>query len=195
MAERNVFLGQLQQQLGAWADWVRQLDDQASSTAAQVRADAKVAYTQRAEKVRELIRQGRVQWERVSAATDDAWQGISDGAERSWSALQDAAAGLAMQTLPVATALQPAVESTTAKPHRKAHARSAGKQAADPKKKAAGPKKKAKAVKRSAKQATRRKSRGKKVAAKKRSVAAKSSRARAKSVKRTRAARKPARKK
>jgi len=107
MAERQEFLGRLQQQLGAWTDWVKQLDDVAVSSTSKLRTDARAAYEQRAGQVRELIQQGKVQWERATQAGEDAWPGVVGGLERAWSALRDAAASLAAQPLPVATAPAP----------------------------------------------------------------------------------------
>ena len=59
MAERHEFLSRLQQQLGTWTDWLKQLDDVATSGASKLRADAKAAYEQRAGQVRELIHEGK----------------------------------------------------------------------------------------------------------------------------------------
>ena len=100
MAERHEFLSRLQQQLGTWTDWLKQLDDVATSGASKLRADAKAAYEQRAGQVRELIHEGKAQWDRATEAGEDAWQGVSGGLEQAWSALQDAAASLAVQPLP-----------------------------------------------------------------------------------------------
>jgi len=72
MANRREFLNQLQDQLSSWADWVRQLDDQALTSATKLREDAKAIYEQRAIQVRDLIQQGRGQFERLAEASDDA---------------------------------------------------------------------------------------------------------------------------
>ena len=108
MANRREFLSQLQDQLSSWADWVRQLEDQAQTGTAKLREDAKIVYEQRATQVKDLIQQGRGQLERLSEASDDAWDGVSGGAEQAWVALKDAAASLAAQATPAAN--EPTVE-------------------------------------------------------------------------------------
>lgn len=113
MANRREFLSQLQDQLNSWADWVQQLDNQALTSAAKLREDAKAVYEQRAIQVRDLIQQGRGQFERLAEASDDAWEGVSGGAEQAWAALQDAAATLATQA--TAAANEPTVQPVVGK--------------------------------------------------------------------------------
>lgn len=118
MANRREFLNQLQDQLSSWTDWVRQLDDQALASAEQVRPNigeyAKAVYEQRAIQVRDLIQQGRGQFERLAEASDDAWDGVSGGAEQAWATLKDAAASLAAQPSPAAN--EPTVQAVVSKP-------------------------------------------------------------------------------
>ncbi len=97
MADRSDYLRQLQDQLNAWAQWAKQLQEQALESAAQMRGDAQASYEHRAGQVSELIAQGKEQMERVSSSTDEGWRDIGAGAEQIWSGLQSAAAALALQ--------------------------------------------------------------------------------------------------
>lgn len=199
MANRREFLNQLQDQLGSWSAWVKGLDDQAISSAAKLREDARAVYERRAAMVRDLIQQGRGQFDRISEASDDAWDGIAAGAEQAWASLKDVAASLAAQSNPAAepAANEPAMQAAVGKAKRSAKPRRAAAKPAAAAKKAAGAKKKAKAakkrpakVKKVAKPVKKAK---KKAKAKSRSAAAVKRKPAARKSKRP--ARKPARKK
>ena len=174
MASRREFLSQLEDQLGSWIKWARELDVKATVNADSLREDAKAVYERRAAMVKELIGQGKLQIERLSAAGDDAWEGISAGAEQAWSSLRDVASSLADQPEPA--------NAATVKPA----ARKAGKKKAAPLKAAPAKKAATKAVKKSPRKAAR------KVAKKAKTKVAK---AKASKAKVTKKSRRPARKK
>jgi hypothetical protein len=121
VADRQEFLGQVQQQLEAWTRWLRDLDDLAVTSAKQLRADAEGQFRQRAEQVRELIQQGRTQWDRISAAGDEAWEGVAGHAAQTWTALQDRASALALQMAPAANdaTAEPSVAARKPRPRPK----------------------------------------------------------------------------
>jgi hypothetical protein len=141
MADRGAFLSQLQQQLGTWSDWAADLESQSKASAGQ---PAQAALDARVQRVRELLRQGHAQYERVSTTADDAWDSTASSEEQSWNALQDSAAGIAAEATPVGEApkAKPAAKPKKSAPAAKKSAPAAKK--APAKKKAAAKKSKGK---------------------------------------------------
>ncbi len=180
MADRSDYLRQLQEKLNAWAQWAKQLEEQALASAAQMRGDAQVNYDHRARQVSELVDQGRLQFDRVSSSTEDAWRDMAAGAEQVWGTLQSAAAELAQQVQekmrePVpqkaVSKKKPAARKPAPKPKKRATAKkkvaAARKKVAAVRKKVVG---KAKALIRKVKVKARRRAVKRKVAAKVRQV-------------------------
>jgi hypothetical protein len=140
MADRGAFLSQLQQQLGTWSDWAADLESQAKASAGQ---PAQAALEARVQRVRELLRQGHAQYERISSSADGAWDSTASSEEQSWNTLQDSAAGIAAEATPVGEAPK---AKAVAKPKKSAPAKKAAPAAkkAPAKKKAAAKKSKGK---------------------------------------------------
>ena len=115
MADRGDYLRQLQDQLTAWSQWAKQLEEQALASAAQMRGDAQVTYQHRAKQVGQLIEQGREQFNRVSASTEEAWHEVGTSAEQAWPKTCATAAASVTSSAATNTVGAPACSSSACK--------------------------------------------------------------------------------